>query len=158
MTPEQRIACLDIRLPDLLNPVGLYIHGKCTGNLLYLSGKGTVSIVGKVGKDITVTQARQAAREVGLYLLAAVRHEVGSLDRVTQVVKVNGYINATPDFAEHPAVIDGCSELLIEVFGEAGKHVRTSVGVSSLPGNMPVEIEAVVELKSSQSQLNNRLN
>ncbi|WP_434361168.1 RidA family protein [Parasalinivibrio latis] len=147
MTPEQRIAALGIVIPELVSPVGQYIHGKRLGNLLYLSGKGTVSLIGKVGRDLTTSQAKQASREIGLYLLAAIIHEAGSLGCVRQIVKINGYINATPDFTEHPAVIDGCSQLFIDVFGDDGKHVRTSVGVSSLPGNMPVEIEAVVEMK-----------
>ena len=101
---------------------------------------------GKVGRDFTVEQAYQCARTVGLDLLAVMRHELGSLDKVKRVVKVLGMVNAVPEFTDHPKVINGCSDLFVEVFGERGKHARSAVGMGSLPNNIPVEIEVIVEV------------
>jgi enamine deaminase RidA (YjgF/YER057c/UK114 family) len=113
---------------------------------LFLAGKGSIGAGGKVGLDLSVEQAYERARDVGLLLLAVIRQELGSLDRVVRVVKVFGLVNATPDFESHPEVIDGCSDLFIAVFGENGRHARTSIGAASLPHGIPVEIEAVVEI------------
>jgi enamine deaminase RidA (YjgF/YER057c/UK114 family) len=113
--------------------------------LLFLSGKGPSSH-GVVGRDVTVEQAYQDSREVGLLLLAVMRDAVGSLDKVTRVVKVLGMVNAVPEFGQQPQVINGCSELFIEVFGENGRHARSAVGMGSLPSNITVEIEVIVEV------------
>jgi enamine deaminase RidA (YjgF/YER057c/UK114 family) len=124
-----------------------------TGNLLFLAGKGPrpgpdgKRPQGKVGRDFTVEQAYQHARSVGLDLLAVMRQELGSLDKVKRVVKVLGMVNAVPEFADHPKVINGCSDLFVEVFGERGKHARSAVGMGSLPMGIPVEIECIVEVE-----------
>ncbi len=146
MSAEKRLLELSITLPELPAPAGSYVHAVRTGNLLFLAGKGPRGSSGKLGIDFTVAQGYELAREVGLVLLAAIRHELGSLDRVSRVVKVLGLVNAGPEFENHPEVINGCSDLLVEVFGEIGKHARTSVGVGSLPRRIPVEIEAIVEI------------
>ena len=122
-----------------------------SGSRLYLSGKGPrrpdgSRPSGKVGAGVTVEDAREHARIAGLNLLAVLKTELGSLDRVKQVVKLFGMVNAAPDFERHPDVIDACSQLLIDVFGHRGQHARSAIGVGSLPGNMTVEIEMIVEL------------
>ena len=122
-----------------------------TGNLLFLAGKGPragrrQAPVGKVGRDITVEQAYQHARSAGLDLLAVMRAELGSLDKVKRVVKVLGMVNAVPEFTDQPKVINGCSDLFVEVFGERGRHARSAVGMGSLPMGIPVEIECIVEV------------
>ena len=133
-------------------PVANYVNAVRTGNLLYLAGKGPradakgVRPVGKVGRDFTAEQAYQHARSVGMDLLAVMRAERGSLDRVKRVVKVLGMVNAVPEFTDHPKVINGCSDLFVEVLGEAGKHARSAVGMGSLPMGIPVEIEGIVEV------------
>jgi enamine deaminase RidA (YjgF/YER057c/UK114 family) len=134
------------QLPPLDKPPGNFIHAVRTGNLLFLAGKGP-NVSGKVGESVSLEDARQLARQVDLMLLAAIKFEVGSLDRVNRVVKVLGFVNATSEFRHHPQVIDGCSDLFVEVFGEAGRHARSAVGVGSLPFGIPVEIEAVVEVR-----------
>jgi enamine deaminase RidA (YjgF/YER057c/UK114 family) len=145
-TPEEKLKELGIKLPDLPPPAGSYVHAVGTGNLLFLAGKGPNGVVGKVGADVSTAQAYEFAKQVGLQLLSVLRMELGSLNRVSRIVKVLGLVNATPDFTEHPKVINGCSDLMIAVFGEQGKHARTSLGVASLPHGIPVEIEAVVEV------------
>jgi enamine deaminase RidA (YjgF/YER057c/UK114 family) len=122
------------------------------GNLLFLSGKGPRAVngkrpKGKVGRDYTADEAYQHARTVGLDLLAVMKAELGSLDRVKRVVKLLGMVNAVPEFEDHPKVINGCSDLFVEVLGEAGKHARSAVGMGSLPMGIPVEIECIVEVK-----------
>lgn len=146
MSFENRLQELGIELPDLPAPAGNYVHGVLAGKLLFLSGKGPVKSKGKVGADVSVEQAYADARETGLYLLSAVKTELGSLDSVRRVVRVFGMVNAAPDFCDHPKVINGCSDLFVEVFGDAGRHARCAVGMGSLPGDMTVEIEAVVEV------------
>jgi enamine deaminase RidA (YjgF/YER057c/UK114 family) len=121
------------------------------GNLVFLAGTGPRNPdgsrpQGKVGRDVTIDQAKQHARNVGLQLLAALRDEIGSLDKVVRFGRVFGMVNAVPDFADHPKVINGCSDLFVEVFGDRGRHARCAVGMGSLPFNMTVEIEAVVEV------------
>ena len=124
-----------------------------TGNLLYLAGKGPRPDAsgkrpkGKLGREYTVEQGYQQARTVGMDLLAVMRAELGSLDKVKRVVKVLGMVNAVPEFAEHPKVINGCSDLFVQVFGERGKHARSAVGMGSLPMGIPVEIECIVEVE-----------
>jgi enamine deaminase RidA (YjgF/YER057c/UK114 family) len=152
MTPEEKLKQLGIDLGKVSAPVANYVNAVRTGNLLYLAGKGPradangVRPIGKVGRDFTAEQAYQHARTVGLDLLAVMRAELGSLDKVRRVVKVLGMVNAVPEFTEHPKVINGCSDLFVEVLGEAGKHARSAVGMGSLPMGIPVEIEVIVEV------------
>ena len=148
MSADARIAELGITLPDIPTPGGNYVHAVRTGNLLYLSGKGPgPGATGKVGADVTVEDAYEHARQVGLYLLAVMHAELGTLDRVVQVVKLLGMVNATPDFGQQPKVINGCSDLFGEVFGAAGQHARSAVGMGSLPNKITVEIECIVEVR-----------
>lgn len=143
---------LGLDLGTVSQPVANYVNAVRTGNLLFLAGKGPRAESGerpsgKVGKDYTAEQAYQHARTVGLDLLAVMRAELGSLDKVKRVVKVLGMVNAVPEFQDHPKVINGCSDLFVEVFGERGKHARSAVGMGSLPMGIPVEIECIVEVE-----------
>lgn len=152
MLIEQRLAELNIVLPPVPPPGGNYVHAVRTGNLLFLAGKGPwnpdgTMPKGKVGREVTVEAAYQHARSVGLVLLAVLKQELGDLDRVKRIVKVLGMVNADPDFGQHFEVIDGCSDLLVEVFGERGRHARSAVGMGSLPRGITVEIEAIVEVE-----------
>jgi enamine deaminase RidA (YjgF/YER057c/UK114 family) len=152
-TPEQRLAALGFTLPTTPIPVANYVPFRWAGNLLYLSGQGPKSPngsyqIGRLGKDATVEDGYRAARLTGLQLLAVAKTAVGELSRVEAVVKVLGMVNAEPDFAEHPKVINGCSDLLVEVLGDAGRHARSAVGMGSLPNRMMVEIEAILLIKS----------
>jgi enamine deaminase RidA (YjgF/YER057c/UK114 family) len=140
-----KLAEIEATLPPVPAPAGQYVHAVRTGNLLYLAGKG-VHVAGKVGRDFTKDEAYRCARETGMILLAVLKQELGSLRRVRRVVKVLGMVNAVPEFGDHPYVINGCSDLLVEVFGENGRHARSAVGMSSLPMNIPVEIEMIVEI------------
>ena len=149
MRIEQRLNELKITLPVLRPPLGSYVHAKQTGNLLFLAGKGPGDaegkmLVGKVGAGVTTEEAYQHARLTGLMLIAVMKDALGDLDRVTDIVKVLGMVNAAPDFTDHPKVINGCSDLFVEVFGERGRHARSAVGMGSLPGGIPVEIEVIV--------------
>ncbi len=150
---EQRLKELGLQLPPPPKPVATYVPTVRVGNLLYVSGHGPLRpdgtlVEGKVGADLTVEQAQEAARLVGLAILASVRNALGSLDRVQRLVKSFGMVNATPDFRDHPEVINGYSDLMAAVFGpEAGIGARSAVGMGSLPRNIPVEIEAVFEVK-----------
>jgi enamine deaminase RidA (YjgF/YER057c/UK114 family) len=147
MTPTQKLSALGYMLPALPLPSGSYAHAVRTGNLLFLAGKGVGVFTGKVGQDVTLDQARQYAVTTTLMLLSVIQKEVGSLDSVSRVIKVNGFINSAPDFSDHPKVMDACSDLLKEIFGEQGVHARTSVGVAATPDQIPLEIEAVIEIK-----------
>ena len=154
MSVEQQLNELGITLPAVGGPLGNYVHAKRVGNLLYLSGKGPPAGAdgrmpkGKLGAGISTDDGYRHARQVGLVLIAAMKDALGGdLDRVEAIVKVLGMVNAAPDFEEHPNVINGCSDLLVEVFGEAGRHARSAVGMSSLPGGIPVEIEVIVAVK-----------
>jgi len=147
---EQRVQELGLELPPLRAPAASYVNAVRTGNLVYLSGAGPVTAdghvpTGKVGADVTTEEAAEHARVAALNLLAVLRHELGTLDRVRRVVKLLGMVNATPEFVEHSKVINGCSDLFVDVFGEG--HARSAVGVGSLPFGMPVEIEAIVEIE-----------
>ncbi|NDD62684.1 MAG: RidA family protein [Acidobacteria bacterium] len=142
---SDKITEIEAVLPPVPAPAGTYVHAVRTGNLLYLAGKGA-NATGKVGADVTLEQGYQYARETGMILLAVLKQELGTLRRVKRIVKVLGMVNATPDFAEHPSVINGCSDLFVEVFGEAGRHARSAVGMGSLPHHIPVEIEVIVEV------------
>ena len=153
MTPEQKLAQLGITLEAPAAPGGNYVPFVITGNLLYLAGKGwpvrdaSVIPVPKVGRELSIAEAYQDARTVGIGLLGVMKHALGDLSRVTRVVKVLGMVNAVPDFSDQPKVINGCSDLFIEVFGEKGSHARSAVGMGSLPRGFSVEIEAIVEFK-----------
>lgn len=152
MTPESRFANLKLELPPAPKPVAVYKPLVIAGNLAYVSGHGPLKpdktlITGRVGADMDTAKGKEAARQVGLAILATLKAQLGSLDKVKRVIKVLGMVNATPDFLEHPAVINGCSELFAEVWGpENGIGSRSAVGMGSLPGNIAVEIEAIFEL------------
>jgi enamine deaminase RidA (YjgF/YER057c/UK114 family) len=146
MTPEEKLKQLGIVLASVTPPMANYVNAVRTGNLLFLAGKGPGAVIGKLGREFTVDQGYQHARAVGLSLLAVMKAELGSLDKVKRVVKVLGMVNAVPEFTDHPKVINGCSDLFVEVLGEAGKHARSAVGMGSLPMGIPVEIECIVEV------------
>ena len=152
MTPEQRLQELGLELPKVPTPIANFVMWQQAGDLLYLSGQGPRrpdgSIPqGRLGKDYSVEQAYADSRQIGLQILATVRAATGSLDKIQAVIKLLGMVNAEPDFKDHPKVINGCSDLLVEVLGDSGKHARSAVGMGSLPGGMPVEIEAIIQLK-----------
>lgn len=149
--PEAKLEDLQVVLRDQGTPVANYVHAVRSGNLLFLAGKGPKqangeNITGKVGADLDIEQGYAAAREVGINQLSVLKASLGNLNKVKRIVKVKGMVNATPDFTDHSKVINGYSDLMVAVFGEAGKHARAAVGMASLPGNMAVEIEMVVEL------------
>jgi enamine deaminase RidA (YjgF/YER057c/UK114 family) len=152
MDADARFAALNLELPPAPEPVGVYKPLVIVGNLAYLSGHGPLRadkslITGRVGADLSLEQGKLAARQVGLALLATLKKQLGSLSRVSRVVKVLGMVNATPDFLEHPSVINGASELFAAVWGaDNGVGARSAVGMGSLPTNIAVEIEMIVEL------------
>ena len=153
MSIDQRLKELKIVLPKVGAPLGSYVHAKRAGDLLYLSGKGPhypdgTMAKGRLGAGMSIEEGYRHARQVGLVLIAAMRDALaGDLDRVQDIVKVLGMVNAAPDFTDHPKVVNGCSDLFVEVFGERGRHARSAVGMSSLPGGIPVEIEVIVAVK-----------
>ena len=151
---EAKVAELKLALPEPPKPAGTYVHSVRTGNLLYISGAGPrlpdgSYAHGKVGADVTIEQAQGHARLVGLVHLGIIRAALGSVDRVVRIVKVLGMVNAVPEFTEQPKVIDGYSNLMVEVFGDAGRGARSAVGLGSLPFQITVEIEAIFEVLSS---------
>jgi enamine deaminase RidA (YjgF/YER057c/UK114 family) len=148
---ERRLTELGITLPALPKPVANYLPFTISGNLLFISGQGPRAadgkyFTGKVGRDVTADEAYAHARLVGINLLSVVHHAQNGLSTVRRVVKLTGFVNASDDFQDHPRVVNGCSDLLVEVFGDAGKHARSAVGVTSLPMNITVEIEAIFEV------------
>ena len=151
-TAEERLVRLGLILPPAPKPMGVYKPCLIDGNHLYLSGHGPVQedqtlIKGSIGKDMDEEQGKLAAKQVGLTMLATIRAHIGSLDNIKRVIKVLGMVNCTPEFEKHPYVINGCSELFASIWGEEnGVGVRSAVGMGSLPGNIPVEIEAIFEL------------
>lgn len=151
-TPEQNFAKLGLELPPAPKPLGVYKPCLVDGKYLYLSGHGTVKpdgtlIIGRIGQDLDIEQGKIAARQVGLAILATIKANLGSLDKVKRVIKVLGMVNCVPSFERHPYVINGCSELFTAIWGEEnGIGVRSAVGMGSLPDNIPVEIEALFEL------------
>lgn len=152
MNTAEKLKSLGIVLPTLPTPKGAYVPGVLHNGILYLSGQGPVLedgtlAKGVVGKDVSFDDAKFHARRTGMVLLAAAQHILGSLDRVERVLSVLGMVNAAPSFLEHPKVINGCSELFIEVFGENGRHARAAVGMGTLPENISVEITAVFAVK-----------
>jgi enamine deaminase RidA (YjgF/YER057c/UK114 family) len=151
MSAEARLKELGIVLPPLPKPVANYLPYRLAGNILYLAGQGPrengVNLSGKLGKDISIEEGYRRARLVGLGLLAAMRDALGSLDRVDYIVKLLGMVNAVPDFNDSPKVINGCSDLFVEVFDDAGRHARSAVGNVMLPNQISVEIEGIVAVK-----------
>lgn len=154
MSPEQRIVELKLELPPAPKPIAVYRPLVVVGNMAYVSGHGPLKsdktlIAGRVGADMDVAAGKLAARQVGLAILATLKSELRSLDRVKRLIKVLGMVNSTADFKDHPAVINGCSELFADVWGkENGIGARSAVGMGSLPGNIAVEIEAIFQLNS----------
>ena len=146
---EARLQELGIELPEPVMPVATYVRWVQAGNLLFISGTGPApdQPKGKLGADLTIEQGQSAARSVGLQIIATAKAALGDLDRVKRVVKVLGMVNSTPDFGDQPQVINGCSDLFVEVFGEAGRHTRSAVGFVALPGQIPVEIECTFEVE-----------
>lgn len=149
-TPEARLQALGLTLPAVAPTTGTFRAYKIAGDLLYLSGKGAPvrsqpGAVPKVGAEVSVQQAQQHAQQVGLYLLAVAKEALGELSRVEQVVKVLGLVNAHPDFTQHTEVINGCSDLFVQVLGPRGEHARSAIGVGSLPKGFAVEIEAIFQ-------------
>ncbi len=148
MKVEARLKELGIDLPSPVQPVATYVRYVQTGNLLYVSGTGPLAGQpnGKLGAELDIETGYQVARSVGISLIATLRDALGDLDRVVRIVKLLGMVNSTPDFADQPKVINGCSDLMVEVFGEAGRHARSAVGMGALPGNIAVEIELIAEV------------
>jgi enamine deaminase RidA (YjgF/YER057c/UK114 family) len=152
---EARLRALKIDLPPPAKPAANYVPGVVSRDWLFLSGQGPRAAdgtfqCGKVGSDVSLDEAYARARLVGLGLLATARQQLGSLERVRRIVKVLGLVNAVPNFTQHPAVINGCSDLFVEVFGDAGRHARSAIGVASLPLNISVEIEAIFEVDTTE--------
>jgi enamine deaminase RidA (YjgF/YER057c/UK114 family) len=151
-TPEDKIAQMGLELPPLQQPVANYVSAVRTGSLLFLAGAGPAvppggtQRTGKLGRDLSVEEGYDAARSVGLVQIARLKDELGELSRVKRIVKLLAMVNSTPDFTDHPNVINGCSDLLVEVFGDAGRHARSAVGMANLPFGIPVEIEMIVEV------------
>ncbi len=149
---EANLKKLGITLPKPSSPVANYVNAVRTGNLIFLAGKGPLKddgqyITGKVGKDLSVQQGYEAARLVGINQLAALKAEIGDLNKVKRIVKVLGMVNCTDDFANQPEVVNGFSDLMVAVFGDRGKHARSAVGMASLPRNIAVEVELIVEVE-----------
>ena len=153
MSAEKRVAELGLDLSNVPVPIANYVPSVRTGNLVFLSGQGPAKpeggmVTGKLGRDISIEEGYAAARLVAIGLLSALRAEIGSLDRVTRVVKLLGMVNGTTEFTDQPAVVNGASDLLVEVFGEErGKHARSAVGMGSLPMGISVEVELIVEVE-----------
>lgn len=152
MSADARLAELKLSLPTPPKPVATYLPTVRVGNLLYVSGHGPLQvdgtmITGRVGSDLTEEQGIAAARVTGLAILATLRNELGTLDRVVRLIKTLGMVNSAPDFLRHPYVINGFSDLMVDVFGPAGKGARSAVGMGPLPGNIAVEVEAIFEVR-----------
>ena len=151
MSAEKMLSDLGITLPTPPQPIANYVRAVLVGNFLFVSGHGPyndgkIKMAGKIGKELTVEEGYQVSRNVGLNCLATVKAEMGSLDKVKRVVKLLGMVNCTEDFKDQPKVVNGCSDLLVEVFGEIGKHARSAVGMQALPNGIPVEIEMILEV------------
>lgn len=151
MTPEEKLRSMGIELPDMPKPLGSYVPFTRTGNLLYLSGmlplkEGKLFRTGKVGESVTPEDAVECARLAAINALAVLRAAVGSLEKIKQCLKINGYIASASDFTGQPKVLNGASDLMFEIFGETGKHARAAVGVNVLPMDSPVEIEFIFEV------------
>jgi len=151
-TPEENLAALEIELPPAASPVANYVPSVRVGDLVFLAGhipqdNDGEFMTGKVGRDVDLAQGQLAAKHTALALLATLRQELGSLDRVKRIVRVEGFVNCPPDFTDHSKVINGCSDLLIEIFGERGRHARMAIGAGSLPLDVSVEIAMIVEVE-----------
>ena len=149
---DQKLEELGITLIPPTKPIANYVKAVRTGNLLFLSGHGPskadgTSYTGKVGRDVSTEEGYEAAKQVGISLLSTIKAELGTLNKVKRIIKVHGMVNCTEDYTDQPKVINGCSDLMVAVFGENGKHARAAVGMNSLPGNISVEIEMVIEVK-----------
>ena len=143
---------MDLKFISTPHPIGNFVNVRFTGNLAYISGQGPFDdngklITGKVGKDLDIDQAYDAAKRVGISLLSVINNDIG-FEKVNKIVKILGLVNCTKDFIQQPQVINGCSDLFVEYFGEKGKHARSALGVYVLPNNIPVEIEAIIELNN----------
>lgn len=152
MSAEARVKELGLVLPPAPKPVATYVPCVRVGNLLYVSGHGPLRpdrtlVTGRVGAELNESQGRDAARVVGLAMLATLQAQLGTLDRVVRLIKTLGMVNSGPDFLNHPQVINGFSDLMVEVFGESGKGARSAVGMGPLPGNIAVEVEAIFEIR-----------
>jgi len=152
-SPEQKLQELGIELPEIAPPVANYVNVVRSGNLLFLAGKGSQNpdgsrITGKVGVDLTIEEGYEAAKSIAYQHLAVIKNEIGDLSKVVRVVKVLGMVNTTPEFTAHSQVINGYSDFMVEIFGEKGKHARSAVGMSSLPVNLAVEIEVIIEIEN----------
>ncbi len=155
-TPEQRLAALGLKLPEVAKPLAAYVPAVRSGSLVFTSGQlptvdGALPKTGKVGSEVSAEDAKQLAERCALNALAAIKAEVGELTRVRRVVKLVGFVASAPDFTGQPAVVNGASELLGRVFGEAGAHARSAVGVAALPLDAPVEVELTVEIDDAAS-------
>jgi enamine deaminase RidA (YjgF/YER057c/UK114 family) len=153
METEERLRSLGLQLPTAPSPIAAYVPAVMVGDLLYTSGSGPVAngqplMTGKVGSDLTIEQGYEAARQTILNLLAIVRQELGSLDRVERIVKLLGFVASAPGFGRQTEVMNGASHLLEQVFAERGKHARAAIGTNELPFNLPVEIELIIQVKS----------
>ena len=151
MSIHEKISALGLTLPAVPTPIAAYVNCVRSGNLLFLSGglpiDGDTKVIGKVPSQVSIDEAKEGARICILNRLAVIRDEIGSLDKVKRIVTLNGFVNSEPDFHGHPQVINGASELLVEIFGEKGKHSRTALGVAALPLNVAVEINLIVEIE-----------
>ena len=152
MNAEQKLKEMGIVLPESPKPLANYVRAVRTGNLLFVSGHGPYNdgkaiLVGKLGKDVTIEEGYKTARNVAVNCLSSIRASLGSLDKVKRVVKLLGMVNCTEDFKDQPKVMNGASDLLVEVFGEAGRHARSAVGMQALPNQIPVEIEMILEVE-----------
>ncbi len=152
MSILEKISALGLTLPAVPAPIAAYVNCVRSGNLLFLSGglpiDGETKVIGKVPSEVSIDAAKQGACMCILNRLAVIQDEIGSLDKVKQIVTLNGFVNSEPDFHAHPQVINGASELLVEIFGDKGKHSRTALGVAALPLNVAVEINLIVEVES----------
>ncbi|WIG23906.1 RidA family protein [Bacillus anthracis] len=146
-TPEDKLSELGITLPAIRPAVGNYISCVRVGNLLFTAGQGVDEYHGKLGKDISIDEGYKAARQSMLNLLSVVRNELGNLNKVKRIVKILGFVNSTEDFINQPKVMNGASDVLVDIFGEKGKHARSAVGMAQLPNNTTIEIEMVLEIE-----------
>ncbi len=151
--PETKLKELGIELITPSNPVANYVNTVRSGNLLFISGKGPLKkdgeyIIGKLGYDLTIDQGYEAARATGINLISTIKSAIGDLRNVKQIIRVNGMVNSASNFTDQPKVINGCSDLLVEVFGDIGKHTRVALGMNSLPMNIAVEIDIILEIKN----------
>jgi len=149
MKIEAKLKEMGLELPEIPKPMANYVPAARTGNLLFLSGHGPLkgTAPGKVGKDLTLEEGYEAAKGTALCLISTIKNTIGDLDKVKRIVKLVGFVNCSEDFTDQPKVVNGASDLFVEVFGDRGKHARAAVGMYQLPGNIPVEIEIIVEVE-----------